>query len=204
VGQWWRQRFGTDEIPGWVIPSVAGWGLLLLVLGATAALAWRRRSQALALTGPPATFLLLGAWLCCFHFMYYDVLLAAFPVCLLFVEPGRDLGPTRLRVVHLPVLTRSGQGEKATGEQASLHWKIPPPGSLLWRCYRQTWVWNSVAASLVLLLLLTQPLRQLQRLGSPFDQPWDTFCLLALWLWCGRLWLQARPSDPAGSVVRAP
>ena len=41
--------------------------------------------------GPAAAFLLLGAWLSCWHFMYYDVLLAALPVCLLFTDPRRYL-----------------------------------------------------------------------------------------------------------------
>jgi hypothetical protein len=171
LGRWCRERLGVSEIPGWVIPSAAGWGLLLLVLAATVTLALRRWRQAQAVTGPAAAFLLLGAWLCCFHFMYYDVLLAAFPVCLLFVDARRDLGPTRVVGGPLPVLQ-----------------KITPPGSLLWRFYRQAWGWNRLGPTLLVLLLLTQPLRTWLQ-GGPLDQPWDTFCLLALWLWCGRLWL---------------
>jgi hypothetical protein len=178
LGRWCRERFGLEEIPGWVVPSAAGWGLLLLVLGGTATVACLRWSQAQAPTGPAAAFLLLGAWLSCFHFMYYDVLLAAFPVCLLFVDAGRDLGPTRLVAAPLPVLHAAA-----------------PPGSPPWRWYRQTWRGNRLGPTLVVLVLLTQPLRPLLHEGSPLDQPWDTFCLLALWLWCGRQWLRRGKND---------
>jgi hypothetical protein len=69
-----------------LVPTVIGWGLLLAVLGATAAVALRRPRQARATRGPAAAFVLLGAWLGCYHFIYYDVLLAALPVSLLFLE----------------------------------------------------------------------------------------------------------------------
>jgi hypothetical protein len=82
----------------WLVPALVGWSLLLFVLEATirtACLHWRRPAP---IVGPGAAFVLLGAWLCCYHFMYYDVMLAALPVLLLFSEPRRYLEPILLAV----------------------------------------------------------------------------------------------------------
>jgi arabinofuranan 3-O-arabinosyltransferase len=162
VGRWWRQWFGTGEVPGWVIPSAAGWGLWLLVLGGTAVVARRRRGQAQALTGPAAAFVLLGAWLCCFHFMYYDVLVAAFPVCLLFAGPAPRA--------------------------------------------RALWVYHRLIPGLVVLLVLLSQLLRLRpsAAAAGLAIPWDTFCLLALWLWCGWLSWNAELSSALRSTVRVP
>ena len=63
-------------------------GLWLVILSATVSFAvWQRRAVR-ADHGPGAAFILLGAWLNCFHFMYYDSLLAALPLLLLFTMPG--------------------------------------------------------------------------------------------------------------------
>jgi hypothetical protein len=74
--------------PGRPLPTLLGWALWLAVVGATAFVALARRRAPAPLDGPPAAFILLGAYLSCYHFMYYDVLLAALPVCLLFTGPG--------------------------------------------------------------------------------------------------------------------
>ncbi|MBI1917393.1 MAG: DUF2029 domain-containing protein [Planctomycetes bacterium] len=93
-----------------LVPTVIGWGLLLAVLEVTVRLTLLRRSQARAMRGPAAAFVLLGAWLSCYHFLYYDVLLAALPVALLYLTPcrwrersfwldGRDRPPALLVVL---------------------------------------------------------------------------------------------------------
>src|SRR5207253_4623986 len=99
-----------------VAAAVAGWGLLAGVIGVTAGLAILRRRQVREATGPSAAFLLLGAWLCCFHFMYYDVLLAALPVLLLFAEPARYFEPLYLTNVPLG---------RVTGSAAAARWAHP-------------------------------------------------------------------------------
>jgi hypothetical protein len=57
-----------------------------------------RRNEARAATGVPAAYLLLGAFLCCYHFMYYDVLISALPVFLLYTDPWRYLRRFQFRV----------------------------------------------------------------------------------------------------------
>ena len=61
----------------------------------------RRAKLARATDGPAAAFVLLGAWMMCYHFMYYDVLLAALPVALLFMQPRRWLEPIFVAVLPL-------------------------------------------------------------------------------------------------------
>jgi hypothetical protein len=83
-----------------------GWASLLAVFALTTLVAWRRREPVRRLGGPGPAFVLLGAWLCCPHFMYYDVLLAALPVVVLLADPGRKpgWGPAYLLVGLVVVL----------------------------------------------------------------------------------------------------
>jgi hypothetical protein len=77
--------------PSWQLPTWLGFGLWFVTVATTAALAWHQRRRTAALDGPAATFVLLGAYLSCYHFMYYDALLASLPVFLLFTQPRRSL-----------------------------------------------------------------------------------------------------------------
>jgi len=54
--------------------------------------------------GPAPAFILLGAWLGCYHFIYYDVLLAALPVALLFLDPRCYLRPSLLPRLTVPLV----------------------------------------------------------------------------------------------------
>jgi hypothetical protein len=76
-----------------LVPTVIGWGLLLAVAEMTVRLTLLRGRAARAVLGPGAGFLLLGAWLSCYHFMYYDVLLAALPAAVVYLSdcPFRQL-----------------------------------------------------------------------------------------------------------------
>jgi arabinofuranan 3-O-arabinosyltransferase len=131
-------------LAGFGLASAVGWGSLGLVVVLTARLAVQRREQARAVTGPAAGFLLLGAWLSCFHFMHYDVLLAALPVFALLAEP---------------------------------------------RPYRQR------QRLVVVVFLASAYLSVFQCRGRGAGPPWETFCLLALWLGCGWLWLRRKTAD---------
>jgi hypothetical protein len=72
-----------------LVPAVIGWGLLLAALEVTVRLTLLRGPAARAVRGPGAGFVLLGAWLCCLHFVYYDVLLAALPAAAVYLAPCR-------------------------------------------------------------------------------------------------------------------
>ncbi len=134
---------GIAANPDRPLPNLLGIGSWLAVVGLTVLLAlWRWRRPA-GVDGPAAAFLMLGAWLGCFHFMYYDTLLAALPVCLLFT--------------------------------ATMRW----------------WLRNPVPATMLVLLIVlphtADGIDYLRTGGRPtyHSPPFDTFCLLALWAWCG-------------------
>ncbi len=139
-----------------LLPDRLGFALWLAAAALTLFVAaWRWRRPA-GFSGTPAAFLLLGAWLSCFHFMYYDVLLALLPVYLLL---------------------------------ADLHQRTPrrAAGFIL--------AGMSPAARLLLVLLallfvaphIADGVDYLATNGKPIfhSPPFDTFCLLALWVWCG-------------------
>jgi hypothetical protein len=73
--------------------QVAGWGLWAIVVETTVRLTLLCRRENRATTGPAAAFILLGAWLSCFHFMYYDAVLAALGVLVLLAEPAKLVEP---------------------------------------------------------------------------------------------------------------
>ena len=87
-------REGNDRGPAATAATLLGWCLLGTVLAVTIGLTLRLRRGARQTEGPVAAFVLLGAWLGCYHFIYYDVLLAALPVALLFLDPSCYLRPS--------------------------------------------------------------------------------------------------------------
>jgi hypothetical protein len=78
--------------------SITGWALLLIVLVGVVVFALRHRRALRSPTGPGPGFLFLGAGLCCYHYMYYDILLSAAGVVLLLDPPARFLKPTFVAV----------------------------------------------------------------------------------------------------------
>ena len=73
-----------ERVPHPLLTALVGWWSLVAVFEMTVRLTCVRKEQAArTVEGPATAFLLLSAWLLCFHFMYYDVLLAALPIFLL-------------------------------------------------------------------------------------------------------------------------
>jgi hypothetical protein len=188
------------EFPhGETLANVLGLALWLGPVALTVLIAlwqWRRprssildpRSSA-SLEGPGAAFVLLGAWLSCFHFMYYDVLLTALPLGLLLTDPGRYFRPVFLRRRDAILSPELEPYYRPTLDDV-----VPPPLPLLPDGVRSRWVVNPWPPTVLVLMLILPGLSvRLDPLGQ--GQPIDTGLLLALWLWCGREWLRGRP-DP--------
>lgn len=143
--------------------EVVGWAMVLFAAGSTAGLAlWRWRENR-ATTGHIAAFLLMGGWLCCYHFMYYDVLLTALPVFALFADPERFLRPIVLRTralfrrgdVRLELQIRREPASTETTAFLSPRLARSYPlsvvvGTRSW----STWVFNSFTMYLLLTLYL--------------------------------------------------
>ncbi len=78
---------GSALSPHGRLPDVLGLALWLLVVVTWLAVLVRTRRP--GWDGPVGAFTLLGGWLACWHFMYYDALLLALPVFLLLRDPWR-------------------------------------------------------------------------------------------------------------------
>ncbi len=222
-------------------PAVVGWTLWALVLELTlmlTVLRWRQRRET---TGPAPAFLFLGAWMLCYHFMYYDSLLSILPFFLLCAEPRRFLEPILIAFVplpggRLPTDLNSYYRPRLPGE-------YPSPVPLLPAGHRNWMVLNRMAPTVLLLMIAVEHLFTPLNLGvsvtgywspgpreatiqweettgpepsakkvvtatgkwpeRPFKissslygegQPWDTYVLIFLWVWCGGLWLRSRPA----------
>jgi hypothetical protein len=155
-----------------------------LALVVTAVVAWFKRKRiAHAVEGTAAAFVLLGAWLVCYHFMYYDVLLTALPVWLLFTDPRKYIEP---------VFAGWGRFGMARSNPDVLQYYRP--GSILrvrrWlpfltSGYGQLFVLNSMVLTLVAVLLAVQYALPLVDIGAYKGPPVDTYVLIGLWAWCG-------------------
>ncbi|HEY7327527.1 MAG TPA: glycosyltransferase family 87 protein [Gemmataceae bacterium] len=97
-------QIGATDKP-WDHTSLAAlsWGLWTTVLVGTLCVTWPCRQRRKELTGAFPSFVLSAAVLTCFHFMYYDFVVAALPVLLLFTEPRRYLR-FRVRTLVVPLL----------------------------------------------------------------------------------------------------
>ena len=159
--------FANGNPVGGVDPFTNYFGLALWLavplLTAAAAL-WRWRRPA-GTTGPAAAFLGLGAFLSCLHFMYYDVLAAALPLCLLYAEPGRFVRSATAR----------------------------PPGYGDWpwniAVMTLTALFFLLTHAAGAIDFMTNKGR-----SNMHSLPFDTFCLLGLWALCGWWWLRQRES----------
>lgn len=188
-------------------PALVGWCIVVFVLEVTVRLVFLRRHQVRALAGPAAAFFLLGAWMSCFHFMYYDVLLTALPVFLLITEPRRYLEPIFLAI--MPVSAKGLREEMIDYFQPGWLGDYPPPVPFLEAHARYLWVWNRFVPTFLFVLLVVEHLfptldaaltarvgmlsPQLVMVSSAIyigGHPWDTYCLIVLWLWCGWQWLK--------------
>jgi hypothetical protein len=180
------QGYATN--PDRPLPTWLGMSLWLTLVAATVVVIWKQRHEQPPIEGPAAAFVLLGAWLSCYHFMYYDVLLAALPVMLLFTEP-RQL----LDLKFLCLSDKSLSPELLSYYQP--HLRRPPALPLLPSGMSSRWVWNSTPLTLLVLLDV------LSAIAFAIDPsghapPVETFCLLALWAWCGWQWLRSEPGAP--------
>jgi arabinofuranan 3-O-arabinosyltransferase len=163
----WQPEDAAGRPESHPLPALLGWGLWIAVVGFTIFVLWRRRQQRQELTGPAAAFVLIGAVFACYHFLYYDFVVAALPVLVLFAEPRRHL---QILIGRRPRWLRR-RGDPSDEASAS-SW---PTGR---------WLMGSLP-TLLLVLLLAVPAVSCMIDPSYHFPPSDTFALLALWAWCG-------------------
>ncbi len=150
------------------LARLAAWSLWGCVLLGTAVI--YRRAADRRCRGLGAAFLLLGAWLSCYHFMYYDVLLTALVFAVLFAEP-RYLLTTRRLICSEPFIPLPGSSasnsSSATGGRAQAQAVSTAAASLVrpepattdtpavaWNRIRWTGWTNSFPATILALILI--------------------------------------------------
>lgn len=167
------------------------WGLWATVFAGTAAVYLLRGNRRNA-TGLGAGFLFLGAYMTCYRFMYYDVLLSAAAFAVLLADPRKVLRPRPVALVPVD--------------------PPPDPAGPRWTGYV-----NSFPLTIFALLILVDSvgvgLKVEATIGFGYfervvpsggstgvvtpkvsgdtssNYPLDAFLLLALWVWCAwRLW----------------
>jgi hypothetical protein len=185
---WVWHLFGKEvKIPVWLANWLGGRVLLLFALENTVRMAVMRWRKAAPPDGPPAAYLFLGAWMCCYHFMYYDAVLGSLGLFLLFTEPRRYLSPL---LVALRPLPNDAAGPAVVAyHRPALPEQLPPsapldvpPGAV--------WTLNRLAPTAWVLLLLIHYLFPVLNWGSHWGTPWDTLTLAGVWAWCGWQWLR--------------
>jgi arabinofuranan 3-O-arabinosyltransferase len=168
----WRERRDL------VWPLIIGWCLLAAAFELTLRVAAIRKESIRLTSGAPAAFLLVGAWLCCYHFMYYDILLTALPLLLLFLDPRGYLSPRVFAVIPVEDPLSYSHERAGIGMDSLL------PLAHVRPLHNRTWVQNRVEPTILVLLFATVYLFPLLGLGLR-ALPYDTFCAIAFWLWCG-------------------
>jgi len=184
---------GITENPwGHLLLDILGWGLWGAVLAVTLLVVWRCRQRRKELTGVFPAFMLSGAILTCYHFMYYDFLVAGLPMLLLFTEPRRYFQVHFLSGSEPPSLGSGAiAAEMQRYYQPSLEDLTPPPLPLLPHGRLPRWVVAPIPPLLLFLMLAVPALSCLLDPSYHFP-PWETLILLVLWAWCGyRLWKRA-------------
>jgi hypothetical protein len=146
------------------LAATCGWSLWGLVFVATFVVTLRRGDR--RPSGLAAGFLALGAYLCCYRFMYYDALLSAFGVALLFADWPALIPPSGRHGLR----------------------------GLLDRCWNAALSFPVVVLALMFVLEnwlvraefeATVPGFPGRTVGTGSIYPWDTALILMLWLWAG-------------------
>jgi hypothetical protein len=158
------------------LATALGRALQLSVASAAVLAAVFRPALLRASTGPGAAFALLSGWLCCFHFMYYDALLAALPVYLLFTDP--------LRYFDVRFWGSAPRPEALPYYRPSPEALRPPPMPLMPEGRRRHWAVNSLPVTVLVLISSLSQLAPLMT-NNFFFPPFDTYGLMLLWGWCG-------------------
>jgi hypothetical protein len=201
-----------------LIIMLIGVATLLVVFEITARFVLVRRQSPIAAVSPMAAFVILGACLCCYHFMYYDILLTALPVTLLLAELSRYLEPR--------FLVAQGSGNFISRIEAPdyylPHWAADYPSSFADNETRfgKVWLLNSLTLNLIFFAVIFEefapgfPLSMSVSVGQLDSRvipmplkfstaiggtPWVLPFLIALWLWSG--WLAIRDRSRAAELL---
>lgn len=157
------------------IADLASWACLFSVLAMTIGV-YLGRGRREYCTGLGTGFLILGAYLGCYRFMYYDTVLAVLPVAVLLARPGWLVRPT-VRWVPIALLALL-----LAVDNLLIHWHLQATFAV------GRWAVPTHDAAGV-----TSYATPTVSMATSVEYPWDTVFLLMLWMWCG--WRLIREGD---------
>ncbi len=176
--------------------SVALW---LVVFELTIRIFYLRRDRSIPLIGPVPAFVFFAAWMCTYHFMYYDSLIALFPLVVLLADPRPFLQRTRLKVgndrdpatslrprtfIYLNSFVLTLLGMILFHENIVRHLNLE--ATVIARPHTTT---NASPDGMI----ETPPRLEI---GTSDRYPWETGAIIILWMWCGGMVLWTRAAPP--------
>jgi len=180
--------------------TAACWGLWLLIVEVTLRVLALRGRGKIPFHGPLPAMLALAAWMCTFHFMYYDAMISALGVMILLSDPRPYF---RLQVwKSTDARTRVYASSFVLSLVATL---------LLYECVARPMRWEMTAAPMEFTGARTMhdestEMSRRMIVGTNDRYPVDTLLLMTLWAWCGvavcRRPLTNNHRDPATDEIR--
>ena len=191
------------KTPAARLATVLGWAAWVFVF-ATTAVVYLWRGDRRRPTGLGAGLLFLGAWLCCYRFMYYDALVSVVPVIVLMADPARWLRGTAFDLRTAPDRPVFPVDPKPVPAVTA---RPPDPCGPNWVGYVNSFVLTVVFALLIgdNWLISIGPMAELAvdawtqtdpvvaedglahspriSVGVTYYYPWDTVLILTLWAW---------------------
>lgn len=155
------------------------WGFIIEITLRVYSLNGRRP---IPFTGPLPAMLLLTAWMCTFHFMYYDAMLSAFGVMVLLADPRPFF---RRRVLKMEEPTARRRSEWLVNS-----FVLTVLGLLIaHECVTRPMKWEATAAPTALAVTRTfhdgsTELSPTFVVGSNDRYPVDVFLIVLIWIWC--------------------
>lgn len=177
--------------------TAAAWGLWVAVMGTTAAV-YLTRFRSRYPTGLAAGFLGLGAYLCCYRFMYYDALQSILPLAMLFADPARAVRPATIELQCGPGVVRVGVLNSVPLTLLAV--LLVLENWVLWLATEMTVRFGGLAV--VTTAADGATARHVPSLVAETSvyYAWDTVVLILLWAWCGwRLVICGDFGEPAGN-----
>lgn len=212
------------KTPDGRLANTLGWLLWGMVAGFTL-LTYLWRADYRKRSGLGTGFLFLGAWLCCYRFMYYDVLISLVGIFLLLAERNLWWRTAAFRLNPVPPEPALAADPRPLPEPTT------PPGDT----FRPRWIGyvNSFLLTLLFVLLIlenwglgltpeatmrvnglnwtttlpdgsTELKTASVALAVSYYQPWDTLLVLIIWLWAGmRLLLTGDSVEAPSNTTQA-
>lgn len=190
-----------------LVALIASWALWAFVIEMTLRAYFLTARRKPPLSGPFPAMIILAAWLCTYHFMYYDALVSAFGVFVLLAGSGPFFRVRKDHLENADSATTSRPGRKYELVNAFvlgvlavmiLHENITQPLKLEW-----TWVAGERTSQRRLTDGTTEIAPRLI-IGTSDKYPWDTLLVMALWLWCWGKVLAGRRDPPSDLTATQP